>query len=526
MNLDATKNPLFSIDFYKVGHKDMAPEGTQFVYANFTPRFDKYAPVHPKYYDHKLVVFGIQAYLIRLEERWNEGFFNRDCDEVVAEYKKVIDDALFTDMNVDHITALWNLGYLPVEFRALEEGSLCPMGVPVLTIHNTHPDFHWLPTYLETDISTGLWQTMTNATVARNYRMVMEYWHKKTGLDGSFIPWQGHDFSARGLPQNEAAAFSGMAHLTSFLGTDTVMAIPYVKHYYGADPDKCFVGHSVPATEHSVTCMNGQAGERDTIARWIKQYPSGILSNVCDTWDYFNTIDVILPSLKAEIMVRDGKYVVRPDSGDPVKIITGYVGDECTISPDAGMDLVFESETGRELSWPEFRGSVETLHEHFGAVRNEKGYYTLDSHVGLIYGDSITTTRANDILERLSIKGYAADNIVFGIGSYTYQMNTRDSFGFAMKATYCVVNGEGRDIQKNPKTDDGKKKSATGLMRVDSVGDTLVMTDKMPAPELNDLFLGKFNSGLLKPVWKNGDLLYITTLSKIRMKLWNWNDSK
>jgi len=150
-------------------------------------------------------------------------------------------------------------------------------------------------------------------------------------------------------------------------------------------------------------------------------------------------------------VAREGRLVFRPDSGDPVEILCGS-GDDADRDPARSAQQ---------------KGSVEVLWEIFGGTINAKGYKVLDPHVGLIYGDSITLERANLILSRLEAKGFASSNVVFGVGSYTYQYNTRDTFGFAMKATYGEVNGEGREIFKQPKTDNGMKNSARGLLRVE-----------------------------------------------------------
>ena len=175
------------------------------------------------------------------------------------------------------------------------------------------------------------------------------------------------------------------------------------------------------------------------------------MSIVSDTWDLWEVLTEYLPQLKDEIMARDGKVVIRPDSGDPVDIICGT---------RLGNDTTGSQSTSTES------GVIELLWDTFGGTINEKGYKELDSHIGCIYGDAITHERAREIFERLEAKGFASTNIVFGVGSFTYQFNTRDTFGFAMKATYGEVNGVGREIFKDPITDNGEKKSAKGLLMV------------------------------------------------------------
>ena len=556
LDTDDLNNPIYATDFYKTGHYKMAPEGTEFALANFTPRHDKHLNVLPTHHDGRYVQFGLQAYLMLLTERYQRYFFDKPASKVVDRFKQRVEAALFQSYDVDHFYELHKLGYLPLEFRAIDEGERVNMGIPSWIAFPTSSNQHWLPTYLETDISAGTWQTMTNATIAAHYRAIAEDFFKKTGADPDLIKFMCHDFSFRGMVHYLGAAFSGMAHLTSFAGTDTVISLPYAEHYYLANEKEGFVGHSVPASEHSVTCMNGK-DERTTIATWLKQYPTGFLSNVNDTWDYFNTIDVILPSLKDEIMARDGRYVSRPDSGDPVKILTGYAPDEVTITfinEDKGIEITRNSD-GAKISQAEMMGSTATLAKHFGTtVRkvDKEEYHTLDTHVGQIYGDSITPKRALDIYMRLKSKKFAADNVVYGIGSYTYQFNTRDSLGSAVKVTYCIVNGEGRNVQKDPKTDDGKKKSACGLLRVEkwirvkynkdyafrlsSISDEklnelkklpwetfYVLVDNLDvSPE--DAKAGNWDSGELKPVYRNGKFLRVHTLSEIRQRLHGWDD--
>lgn len=433
-------------DFYKTDHRRQYPVGTTEVYSNLTARGSRLPEID------KIVVFGLQYFVQEyLINRFNSEFFSKPKAQVVATYKRRLDCSLGPDaVSMEHIEALHDLGYLPVIIKALPEGSRCPMRVPFLTIKNTHPDFAWVTNFLESILSAVVWQPITSATIANSYRRLLEAAaHKTSDLPG-LVQWQGHDFSMRGMSSLESACVSGAAHLLSFTGTDTIPAIDFLEEYYQADATKELIGGSVPATEHSVQCMGGEASELDTFRRLIEDvYPTGIVSIVSDTWDYWKILTDTLPTLKARIMARDGKVVIRPDSGDPVKIIVG--------DPDAQLDT------------PESRGTIQVLWDTFGGTVNSKGYKQLDPHIGAIYGDSITYTRAQQILEGLRLKGFASTNIVFGIGSYTYQYVTRDTFGMAMKATSGVIQGQRVTISKNPKTDNGLKKSAKGLLCVDPV---------------------------------------------------------
>lgn len=492
------KNPLTAIDFYKADHRRQYPEGTEYVYSNFTPRSNKIAKNLGIETD-EVVFFGllyfVQDFLIKT---FNENFFAKPLEVVLQQYKRRMDNALGVDtIDIKHIEALHNLGYLPIHIKAIPEGSKAKIGTPVLTIVNTLPTFFWLTNYFESILSNTLWKLCTSATIAHEYKKLLLKWAKDTGADCNFVQFQAHDFSFRGMSGLEDAASNGAAHLLSFVGTDTVAAIDFLEEFYKADCTQALIGCSVPATEHSVMCMGGKEDEVETFRRLIEDtYPKGIVSIVSDTWDFWKVLTEYLPQLKDKILARDGKVVIRPDSGDPVKILCGTAyGLSNTVEIDEPhldkMDAAgFEYFTHHgkyykivaELSYvderqykyvevnptPEMKGAVEILWSVFGGTVTDKGYRVLDSHIGLIYGDSITYKRANQILTGLAAKGFASTNVVFGVGSYTYQYSTRDTFGFAMKATYGVVKGEGREIFKDPITDDGTKKSARGLLRVDN----------------------------------------------------------
>lgn len=240
--------------------------------------------------------------------------------------------------------------------------------------------------------------------------------------------------------------------------------------------------------------------EKRVFRRLITEiYPTDIVSIVSDTLDFWNVINVTAPSLKKEIMARkalspflpSGKVVFRPDSGDPVKIICG--------DPNA------------PVGSNEWKGAVRILDEHFGHTLTEKGYKVLDSHVGLIYGDSITPKRAFQILDNLEKMGYASCNCVFGIGSYTYNYSTRDSIGAAMKSTSGKVGDQRRTIFKDPKTDSGVKKSARGLLRVELIDNEYVLFDDQTEEQEQQ--------GELKTVFEDGAIVRETSLAEIRARL-------
>ena len=294
---------LNAIDSYKTSHKDQYPPGTTEVYSNATFRFDHHAKVHREFYDGRVVFFGLQGYIwSHLVEAWNETFFHESKEVAVYEYKRRVDNLLNTNFDVSHIAALHDLGYLPIEIRALPEGALVPLQVPAYTVHNTHPDFAWLTNYLESGLQSETWKMSTNATVAYNFRKIISHWAELTGSPDYMVPWQGHDFSMRGMSGLEDAARSGAAHLTSFCGTDNLLGMDYAEKYYAADAEIQVLGGSVPATEHSTMTIGGVEGEKEVIERIMGLYPTGIVSMVLDGFDYFNAINETLPSLKDKIM--------------------------------------------------------------------------------------------------------------------------------------------------------------------------------------------------------------------------------
>ena len=594
-----TINPLLLTDSYKLGHADQYPEGTKFIYSNFTPRSKKYAYdnflkyLAPK--DQKIVVFGLQAVLIEMKQIWDDGFFKRSKEEVVNEFLTFIQPYMpkaYLDKMKKRVEELHDYGKLPIKVNALPEGSLVDEKIPVFTVVNTKKQFYWITNYLETWLSANLWKPMVSASIARTYRHIIQEFANKTGVSQSpewkdFINWQGHDFSMRGMSGIYDSRSTGVGHLTSFYGSDTLIAAKYAQEMYGFGLDKDYLyAASVPATEHSVMCVgssvgvsNDGNGEFNLFKRLITEtYPDGIVSIVSDTWDYWKVVTDYTVKLKDTILKRNGKLVIRPDSGDPVRILTGYrvcqtytvdlnsqdfdlkdyfkiwdlewlyrVSREYTCDDGTVKKCEFDErciievkcndqvskyyeiiyDKYEQLEEHEVLGSVQVLWNIFGGTetvgfRNET-YKTLDSHIGLIYGDSITPAVCYEILSRLEEKGFSSANVVFGIGSYTYNYHTRDTFGFAMKATYGVVNGVGTNVMKSPKTDKNQlKKSAIGLLRVtkehDGECEKFVLEDGLDIP-VEELLT--YDQGELKTVFNDGEFIQdnLTNLQEIREKL-------
>ena len=500
-------NPFLLTDGYKLSHHKMYPDGTTLVYCNFTPRSNKLAP---EGCDH-IVNFGYQMIVQQIYEVFETNFFDVPKRQACGEVQKAFSTYLGVPYDVSHIEKLWDLGALPLVIKTLEEGTLSPMKVPVLTIYNTYPDFFWLPNFLETLISNLLWKPVTSATMAFQFKKLLTERALKTDQHNvEFVDFQAHDFSMRGIAGIDAVISSGLGHATSFTGSDSIPVLYGSKKYYG---ETGFVVGGIPATEHSVMCAGGKEDEVETFRRLLNIYPTGLLGVVSDTWDLWKVCTEHLVTLKEEILARDGKLVIRPDSGDPVDIICGLntqskhlLDPTCNNYEDCGIKYK------EKYSKSEYKGVIELLWDIFGGTINDQGYKVLDSHIGCIYGDSITLERAEQICNRLEAKGFASTNVVFGIGSFTYQYNTRDTFGFAMKATYIEINGRSREIFKDPITDDGQKKSAKGLIHVskDSDGEYTMIDGQSWESE---------NHGELKTIFTDGVFYNTVTLTDIRKKL-------
>lgn len=469
-------NPLILIDGYKVDHRRQYPEGTEYVYSNWTPRGSRIDGVN------EVTLFGLQYFIKEYLMKEFGRLFTDEGPALIKDYQHRIQDYLGCPIDANHFRELRELGHLPLQICAIPEGNAVPIGFPMVTIENTNPRFFWLVNYIETLFSSILWKPCTSATRARYLRNKLNEFAERSVGNSEFVSFQAHDFSFRGMSGVEDARLSGAGHLLSFFGTDTVPAIEFLETYYPENESEMIdgpnlIGASVPATEHSVMSAGGSSPEDElaTYIRLLELYPTGIVSVVSDTWDYWNVLTSVLPKLKDRILARDGKFVVRPDSGDPYKIICG-------------------DEHARPGT-PEHKGTIPLLWEIFGGTEYN-GYRILDQHIGAIYGDSITPALAARICETLLSKGFASTNIVFGIGSYTYEFVTRDVFGFALKATNVVIGGESRPIFKRPKTDNGTKNSAKGRLAVLSGPNGLTWVQEA-TPE-------QMKQSLLQPVWENG----------------------
>ena len=482
-------NPMLLIDFYKAVHAEMLPKNITKSVSYFTPRMSRI-----KRWD-KVVMFGLQGFIkTYLIDYFNSEFFGKPFYQVIGEYKRIMDATLGEKAyKIDKIKDLHSLGYLPIEIHAIEEGTLVPMHVPMFSITNTHDDFAWLPQSLESLISAEMWHPMIAATVGYTYREIVNKYYDLTCDDSIAKARALGAFDFRGEECLQSAEKAGAGWCLSFLNTATVPTIPYLERNYNCDCTKEPVAFGSPSTEHSVMCSNFAVdGDEETLIRRLltEIYPNTSFSCVCDSYDYWNVVENILPKLKKEILEHNGCLLVRGDSGNCVEVVTK---------------------------------TVFKLWDIFGGTVNSKGYKVLDPHVKAIYGDSITVQRCEEIYKILTENGFACSNVALGVGSFSFQCIeedgdlkpfTRDTFSSCIKATYCEIDGKPYPIFKNPK-DGGFKKSQKGCCVVHkdingniSFDDSCTWAYATEDPE-----------NILMPVFKDSEMLKEQSLSEVRKVL-------
>lgn len=522
-------NPLLMIDFYKACHESQYPKGLTKMVSYYTPRMSRLDDVD------KVTLFGLQAFIKEyLIEGFNTYFFNRPVEEVVAEYTRVLNYTMGEgSYDATKVTKLHGLGYLPLQISALPEGTRSNIGVPQIEITNTHSDFVWLVNTIETLLSCTMWRTQVSAEVGYRYRKIVDKYVDLTCENVDPRNVLG-DFSMRGQQSAESAIKSSAGWLLSFNNTATVPAIMWLEKNYNCDITKDVVGRGAISTEHSVMCSNFSVdGDEITqVKRLLTEiYPKHSFSMVSDSYDYWNMVTNTIPQCKEEILAHEGYIGIRGDSGDPIEVIAGkdiynfkdQSEFDCFLNypnrwawdvfdgAEYDTDLIgyFNGEymkihvtcewmnergayTDRKYYFvdeynvtverdyhptAEDMGTVWALWQEFGGTVNSKGYKVLDPHVKAIYGDSITPYRCEQIYRRLEQKGFAINNVVLGVGSFsmmclenyndetdefTYSPYTRDTFGIAVKTTYAEdADGNPIMIMKQPKGC-GWKKSQKG----------------------------------------------------------------
>lgn len=472
-------------DTYKQTHLRLFPKGLTKLVSYWTPR-----KAMSKQYD-RMIFFGLQEFIKKyLIEDFNNNFFTRPIDEVIEEYKFYMNTQLGEgNYDLDAIINLHNLGYLPILIRAIPEGSIVNMGIPCIELTNTHPDFAWLVQWLECILQVELWSTCNYATIGKIYKDIADKYYFRTvvGMNSNMAM---SDFGMRGMSCLEDSVRTSASWMLSFNKTSTIPALQYIRKYYSANEN---IGVGAVSTEHAVMGANFSVdGDEITFVKRLltEIYPHTSFSMVSDTYDYWNMVKVILPQCKEEIMNHNGKLLIRPDSGDIVEISIETI----------------------KFLWDEFGGTI-----------NNKGYKVLNPHIGIIYGDGCTTNKVEEIYKKLEELGFAANNIVFGVGAFCFHaifeddgkfiVNTRDTFGIAMKATYGEVRDLRFPIYKDPKTDTSKlKKSHKGCCAVIKGQNGYKCVDGYNC-------LVSDENTLLKSVFCDGKLLKEVTFEEIRKRV-------
>jgi len=465
---DVFNNIVMLTDSYKVTHHLQYPPGTIKVYSYFECRGGQFETVcffGLQYFLKKYMVGSVvtPAKLNEAEEHFKIHFSNP-----VHGY----DPKLFNRASWEYIIANHG-GKLPIEIKAVPEGTALPYKNCLFTMENTDDNCYWLTNYLET-LLVQIWYPTTVCTQSREQKKIIMKFLKDTGtpqvIEGGGHLFKLHDFGFRGVSSVESAATGGAAHLVNFLGTDTMAALMCAKEYYG----EAAAGFSIPASEHSTMTSWGREKEVDAMRNMLQKYPKGLVACVSDSYDIFKACSQYWGTdLRAMIEQRDGCLVVRPDSGELPKIV---------------LDV------------------LDKLAEKFGTSKTSTGHKLLPPCIRVIQGDGIDIKSLEMILNAMKAAGWAADNLAFGSGGALLQKLHRDTQKCAFKCSYAVVNGQGVDVVKDPITDPGKK-SKKGRLTLECEGGvwTTVTEGK-----------GAASKDKMQTVFRNGELLIEDKFAAIR----------
>jgi len=455
-------NPILNTDSYKTSHFLQYPPGTTHVFAYVESRGGLYP---------RTVFFGLQAIL-------KQEFLTPITPAHIAEAR-----ALLAAHGEPFNEAGWSRlvekhgGRLPLEIRAAPEGLVIPVHNALMSIVNTDPEFFWLTSYVETAL-LRVWYPTTVATIGWHVRQIIKESLKKTADDpAAELPSKLHDFGARGVSSLASAALGGLAHLVNFKGTDTLAGIIAARDLYQAP----MAGLSIPAAEHATITSWGREREYDAYENMVTRFarPGKTFAVVSDSYDIYAAVDYLWGErLRQRVVDSGATLVVRPDSGDPVEIVAQ---------------------------------TLSLLAERFGYDINGKGYKVL-RHVRVLQGDGVNPTSISAILERVVADGFSVANIGFGMGGALLQRLDRDTQQFAYKASAVALDGVWRDIHKDPITDHGKR-SKPGLLGL--VARPTYETVRVNAETFEPL-AGGIN--VLRPVFRNGELLVDDTLETIRAR--------
>jgi nicotinamide phosphoribosyltransferase len=464
-------NLILLTDSYKVSHAKQYPPGTEHIYSYFESRGGEFDEV---------VFFGLQYFL---KEYLAKGITDEDIFVAQQYYDKHLGPGLFNRKGWDYILNEHG-GKLPVSIKAVPEGTVVPNHNVLMTIQNTDPKCWWLTNYLET-LLVQVWYPSTVATISREMKKIIKASLEKSADNLEGLPFKLHDFGCRGVSSMESAMTGGAAHLVNFQGTDTVPALAMLHQFYGSE----MAGFSIPAAEHSTMTSWGREGELDAYRNMLETFPTGLVAVVSDSWDVDNAVKRIWGrELKDLVMKREGTLVIRPDSGDPTVVVPRL---------------------------------LNLLGGEFECYSNDKGYRMLPDQVRLIQGDGINRETLQGILDAVMAAGWSTDNLAFGSGGGLLQQCNRDTLKFAFKCSSAVVEGERRDVYKQPATAAWKssKKGRLSLIKDEHLGYRTVNFDTyedMNILEPGDKGITVRNPDVLKEVFRNGRVLVNHTLDEVR----------
>jgi len=448
------KNIILLTDSYKVSHHKQYPPKTETVYSYYESRGGRWRDV---------VFFGLQYYLKHyLEGRKVFTDLIEEAGHIFAHHFG--NGLLFNREGWEYIRDR-HMGMLPVSIRAVPEGLVVPNNNVLITIENTDPRCFWLTNYLET-LLVQVWYGCTVATQSREMKKIILANLEQTG-DPTGVGFKLHDFGFRGVSSVETAGVGGAAHLVNFLGTDTMAGLTFARDYYGCP----MAGFSIPAAEHSTITSWGKDHERDAFANMLDQFPEGLVAVVSDSFNIFQACEQYWgQDLRERVLSRHGTVVIRPDSGEPATVLSTV---------------------------------LDTLGAAFGYELNNKGYKVLNPHVRIIQGDGIDFDTLTGILQAMKARGWSGDNIAFGSGGGLLQKLNRDTLKFAFKCASVTVNGQQRDVYKQPVTDFGKVSKAGRMKLVRADGQ--VQTVPADAPG-DDLLVEVFRDGKVLREWTFDDV--------------------
>ena len=453
-------NLILNSDSYKTSHWVQYPAGSEYMSSYVEARKG----------DYDVVFFGLQAFI---KEYLSTPITQQDIDEA---------ELVIQAHGLTFNRAGWELmlekhgGYLPLRIEAVPEGSIVPVSNVVCQVVNTDPEFYWLPSYIETALLRAIWYPSTVASVSRYCKGIIRKALKKSADNLDSLPFKLHDFGARGASSFESVALGSLAHLVNFSGTDSMTALVAASRWYGMDKD--MPAFSIPAAEHSTMTAWGRDGETAAFANMLKQFggKDKAFSVVSDSYDLWNAIDNIWgDSLKEDVKNMGGTLVIRPDSGEPIKVV---------------------------------REALERLAVKFGTTINSKGYKVLPDYVRIIQGDGISAQTLGKIIDAVMDAGFSAENITFGMGGGLLQQVNRDTMSWAMKASAISINGEWKDIYKDPITSHSKR-SKKGILALIKDSSGQLKTIKANEMNTND-------DNLLRDVYIDGKLVVEDSLIDIR----------